>query len=80
MGVAMARIKLNADRLVGYMKTDSSETNASNFRRLIDFFDPAITDVLGPREWRVEDCSLPRIGVTPLVTLRNFWGQLRIRE
>jgi hypothetical protein len=33
MGVAMARIKLNADRLVGYIKTDSNETNASSFRR-----------------------------------------------
>ena len=46
MGVAMARIKLNADRLVGYMKTDSSETNASSFRRS-SILDPAITDVLG---------------------------------
>ena len=44
----MARIKLiNADRLTGYMKTDSSETNGLKFSKIIDFFDPAITDVLG---------------------------------
>ena len=78
-GVAMARIKLNADRLVGYMKTDSSQTNASSFRR-------SSTSLiqLSPMFWvtRVESQGLLATtnwrGVTPVVTLRNLWGRLRI--
>jgi hypothetical protein len=72
MGVAMARIKLNAERLAGYMKTDSSETNGLKFSKIIDFLDPAITDVLGHES----ESRIARYHESArLVTLRNLRGQ-----